>query len=89
MQNIDELKTKAKGAIDKKATFGNDIDLSQYDRSFVPHQYLAEEEICALPDNEQERLLMSGLDVTDKGTGRNLFSERYNSHSLPQHGRRH
>ena len=38
MQNIDELKTKAKEAIDKKATFGNDIDLSQYDRSFVPHQ---------------------------------------------------
>ena len=75
MQNIDELKTKAKGAIDKKATFGNDIDLSQYDRSFVPHQYLAEEEICALPDNEQERLLMSGLDVTDKGRGGTYFQK--------------
>lgn len=75
MQNIDELKTKAKGAIDKKATFGNDIDLSQYDRSFVPHHYLAEEEICALPDNEQERLLMSGLDVTDKGRGGTYFQK--------------
>ena len=75
MQNIDELKTKAKGAIDKKATFGNDIDLSQYDRSFVPHHYLAEEEICALPHNEQERLLMSGLDVTDKGRGGTYFQK--------------
>jgi len=75
MQNIDDLQTKAKEAINKKATFGNDIDLSQYDRSFVPHQYLGEEEICALPDNEQERLLMSGLDVTDKGRGGTYFQK--------------
>ena len=75
MYNIEELETKAKEAIDKKATFGDDIDLSQYDRSFVPHKYLAEEEICALPQNEQERLLQSGLDVTDKGRGGTYFQK--------------
>jgi hypothetical protein len=35
MQNIDELKKKAREALDKKATFGADIDLNQYDRYFV------------------------------------------------------
>lgn len=75
MQNIEELETKAKEALDKKATFGDDIDLSQYDRSFVPHKYLAEEEMCALPQNEQERLLQSGLDVTDKGRGGTYFQK--------------
>jgi hypothetical protein len=75
MYNAEELKEKARTAIDKKATFGDDLDLSQYDRSFVPHKYLAEEEICALPENEQQRLLMSGLDVTDKGRGGTYFQK--------------
>ncbi|HEX2965172.1 MAG TPA: zf-TFIIB domain-containing protein, partial [Syntrophorhabdaceae bacterium] len=43
MQNIEELKSKAREAVDKKAIFGDDIDLNQYDRSLVPHKYLAEE----------------------------------------------
>ncbi len=75
MHNADELKSKAKEALDKKAAFGTDIDLNQYDRSFVPHQYLTEEEICALPQNEQARLLMSGLDVTDKERGGTYFQK--------------
>jgi hypothetical protein len=75
MYNAEELKEKARTATDKKAIFGDDLDLSQYDRSFVPHKYLAEEEICALPENEQQRLLMSGLDVTDKGRGGTYFQK--------------
>ncbi len=75
MQNIDELKKKAREALDKKATFGADIDLNQYDRSFVPHKYLAEEEMCAIPQNEQARLLQSGLDVTGKGRGGTYFQK--------------
>ena len=75
MYNAEELKEKARTATDKKAIFGDDLDLSQYDRSFVPHKYLAEKEICALPENEQQRLLMSGLDVTDKGRGGTYFQK--------------
>ena len=75
MYNAEELKEKARTATDKKAIFGDDLDLCQYDRSFVPHKYLAEKEICALPENEQQRLLMSGLDVTDKGRGGTYFQK--------------
>ena len=75
MFNIDEINNKAKEAVNKKATFGEDIDLSKFDRTRVPHKYLAEEEICSLPQNEQDRLLMSGLDVTDKGRGGTYFQK--------------
>lgn len=69
MQRIEDIAEKAKTALDKKALFGEDLDLAGYDRSFVPHKYLADEEMCALPEDERERLLMSGLDVTGKGRG--------------------
>lgn len=75
MQHVEEIKEKAEAAVEKKAAFGDDLDLAQYDRSFVPHKYLAEEEMCALPENELERLLMSGLDVTDKGRGGTYFQK--------------
>lgn len=75
MQNIEELKSKAREAVDKKAIFGDDIDLNQYDRSLVPHKYLAEEELCSLPDADQTRLLQSGLDVTGKGRGGTYFQK--------------
>ncbi|MDR3554702.1 MAG: SufD family Fe-S cluster assembly protein [Syntrophobacteraceae bacterium] len=69
MQHLDDIEKKAKAAVDKKALFGDDLDLAQYDRSFVPHKYLADQEMCALPQDEQQRMLMSGLDVTGKGRG--------------------
>lgn len=69
MQHIEDIEKKARAAVDKKALFGDDLDLARYDRSFVPHKYLAESEMCALPEDEQQRLLMSGLDVTGKGRG--------------------
>jgi len=75
MFNIDDLKDKAKQAVDKKATFGEDVNLDQFDRAFVPHKYLAEDEICAIPEDEQKRLLMSGLDVTDQGRGGTYFQK--------------
>ncbi len=75
MQNIEEIKERAGSALTKKAAFGDDIDLNRYDRSFVPHKYLAEEEICALPENVQQRLLSSGLDVTGKGRGGTYFQK--------------
>ncbi|MGV8074511.1 MAG: SufD family Fe-S cluster assembly protein [Syntrophobacteraceae bacterium] len=75
MQDIENIKEKAQAAADKKALFGDDLDLNKYDRSFVPHKYLAEEEITALPDDEQQRLLMSGLDVTGKDRGGTYFQK--------------
>ncbi len=75
MYTVTELEEKARRALDKKATFGDDIDLDSFDRTFVPHKYLAEEEICALPEDEQKRLIMSGLDVTDKGRGGTYFQK--------------
>lgn len=75
MYTVTELEEKARRALDKKASFGDDVDLDSFDRTFVPHKYLAEEEICALPEDEQKRLIMSGLDVTDKGRGGTYFQK--------------
>jgi Fe-S cluster assembly scaffold protein SufB len=69
MQHINDIEKKAKAAVDRKALFGDDLDLAQYDRSFVPHKYLADDEMCSLPEDDQQRMLMSGLDVTGKGRG--------------------
>lgn len=75
MYTVAELEEKARRALYKKATFGDDVDLDSFDRTFVPHKYLAEEEICALPEDEQKRLIMSGLDVTDRGRGGTYFQK--------------
>jgi Fe-S cluster assembly scaffold protein SufB len=75
MYSLEELEQKARQAIDKKAAFGDDVDLDSFDKSFVPHKYLAEEEICAIPQEEQQRLIMSGLDVTDTGRGGTYFQK--------------
>jgi len=75
MRDIDEMKEKALKAVDKKATFGEDINLDEYDRAYVPHQYMAEEEICSLPDDVQRRLVMSGLDLSEKERGGTYFQK--------------
>ena len=69
MQHAEDIEKKARAAVDKKAMFGDDLDLAGYDRSFVAHKYLADDEMCALPEDDRQRLLMSGLDVTGKGRG--------------------
>lgn len=69
MYNKDQLKEKAKKAKDKKGAIGPDINLDEFDQAPVPHSYLAEEDLCDLPQEEQERLIMSGLDVTEKERG--------------------
>lgn len=66
MRHEDELRERAAKAIDKKAALGPDIDLGRYDSAPVPHQYLADEDLCALPQDEQQRLAMAGVDVTQQ-----------------------
>jgi Fe-S cluster assembly scaffold protein SufB len=73
MRDEDQLKERAAGAVDKKSSLGPDIDLNRYDTAPVPHEYLADEDLCALPDGEQQRLVMSGVDVTEKERGGTYF----------------
>jgi len=75
MYNKDQLKEKAKKAKDKKGAIGPDINLNEFDKAPVPHSYLAEEDLCDLPQEEQKRLIMSGLDVTEKERGGTYFQK--------------
>jgi Fe-S cluster assembly scaffold protein SufB len=75
MYNKDKLKEKAKKAKDKKGAIGPDINLDEFDQAPVPHSYLAEGDLCDLPQEEQKRLIMSGLDVTEKERGGTYFQK--------------
>ncbi|MDX2442148.1 MAG: SufD family Fe-S cluster assembly protein [Desulfobacterales bacterium] len=71
----DELREKASRVIDKKGAIGPDIDLSKFDEAPVPHSYLADADLCAIPEDEQKTLIMSGLDVTKKERGGTYFQK--------------
>jgi Fe-S cluster assembly scaffold protein SufB len=75
MYGLGELKEKAEKALQKTAAFGEDINLQQFDSAPVPHAYLADEELCELPQEEQKRLIMAGLDVTQKERGGTFFQK--------------
>lgn len=75
MPDLGELKQRALRAADKKPAVGTDFDLSKFDIAPVPHSYLADEELCALPTAEQKRLIMSGLDVTQKERAGTFFQK--------------
>jgi len=70
-----QLKEKAEKARDKKAAIGPDIDLNEFDPASVPHAYLADEDMCALPESEQKRLIMGGMDVSQKDRGGTYFQK--------------
>ncbi len=71
----DELREKASRVIDKKGAIGPDIDLNKFDEAPVPHSYLADADLCAIPEDEQKTLIMSGLDVTKKERGGTYFQK--------------
>ena len=75
MHGIDDLRQRAAKAIDKKAALGPDVDLKQFDSAPVPHTYMADEELCELPPDEQKRLIMAGLDVTQKDRSGTFFQK--------------
>ncbi|MDD5039404.1 MAG: SufD family Fe-S cluster assembly protein [Dehalococcoidales bacterium] len=75
MLSREELKQRAAKAVDKKAAFGPDINLDEFDTSLVPHEYLADEAFCTIPVPEQQRLLMSGVDVTEKDRSGTYFQK--------------
>ncbi|NCO60539.1 MAG: hypothetical protein COZ70_01095 [Deltaproteobacteria bacterium CG_4_8_14_3_um_filter_51_11] len=75
MHSSEELRKRAAKVADKKAAIGPDVDLSAFQMAPVPHKYLADEELCELPVEEQKRLLMAGLDVTEKERGGTYFQK--------------
>ncbi len=75
MHSSQELKQMAAKVADKKAAIGPDVDLSAFEMAPVPHKYLADEELCGLPAEEQKLLLMTGLDVTEKERGGTYFQK--------------
>lgn len=75
MYDSRELTEKAAKAIEKKGPIGPDIELAEFQTSPVPHHYLSDEELQALPEVERERLMMSGVDVTEKERGGTFFQK--------------
>jgi Fe-S cluster assembly scaffold protein SufB len=75
MYDRNDLKGTASKAAHKKAALGEDINLREFDAAPVPHTYLTDEDLCTLPEAEQERLLMSGLDVTQKERSGTFFQK--------------
>ena len=75
MHERDQLREKAKSAVNKKALIGPDVNLDEFDDAAVPHSYLADEDLCELPEEEQKRLIMAGLDVTKKDRGGTYFQK--------------
>ena len=71
----DELREKASRVIHKKGAIGPDIDLNKFDEAPVPHSYLADADLCAIPEDEQKTLIMSGLDVSKKERGGTYFQK--------------
>jgi hypothetical protein len=75
MPGLEELRQRALKAADKKPAIGTDIDLAGFDMAPVVHSYMADEELCELPKTEQKRLIMAGLDVTQKERAGTFFQK--------------
>jgi len=75
MYDREDLRESATKAVEKKAAIGPDINLDEFDEAPVPHTYLADEDLCALPAEEQQRLIMAGLDVSKKERSGTYFQK--------------
>ena len=75
MHGLEELRERAVRAKEKKAAIGPDVDLEAYDDAPAPHAYMADEDLCELPQEEQQRLIMAGLDVKQAERGGTFFQK--------------
>ena len=66
MHHRELVREKAKQAADKKAALGPDVDLGQYQAAPVPGTSMADIDLCDLAPEEQEQLLMAGIDVNEE-----------------------
>lgn len=69
MSDPQELQQRAQAARAKTAAIGADLDMSQYEHKAETHQALSEAELCTLPAQDQQNLLLSGVDVSGKDRG--------------------
>jgi Fe-S cluster assembly scaffold protein SufB len=75
MYDTGELKERAAKALKKKAAIGPDIDLDEFEREPVPHDYLSDKDLHSLPESEQHHLIMTGVDVQEKERGGTYFQK--------------
>jgi hypothetical protein len=75
MYRAGEIRELAEKAKDKKAALGPDVDLGDFDKSPVSHEYLESEQLTQLPAEEQQRLTMAGLNVSETGRGGTYFQK--------------
>ncbi len=75
MRDESELIKRATKAIHKKAPFGKDVHLEDFDAATVVHSYLADADLCELPETEQERLLLAGVDPAQEKRGGTYFQK--------------
>ncbi len=66
MYDKDSLREKAAKAAHKKAAIGPDIDLDEFQRSPVEHEYLDDERLLKISEEEKRQFLMAGVDVSKK-----------------------
>ena len=88
MYSREQLREKASKAKDKRGAIGPDVDLTKFDETPVTHSYMADEDLCSIPKEEQNRLIMAGLDVTKRERGGTYFqkdTEVVHCH-MPQEG---
>lgn len=62
MRDLDEKAIQAK---EKKAMFGQDIDLDSFQTEHVGHNYI--EDLRTLPEADKQRMLQAGIDFDEKG----------------------
>jgi len=60
---LDDLTERAKLAVDKRASFGEDIDLSKYVSGSHEHEYI--DDLEELPADEKDRLIAVGIDTKE------------------------
>jgi uncharacterized protein len=75
MLDRSELRKRAEKAVEKKAAIGPDINLNEFDASLVPHEYMANEKFCTMALPEKERLLVAGVDITEKERSGTYFQK--------------
>ncbi|MHB8841957.1 MAG: SufB/SufD family protein [Candidatus Aquicultor sp.] len=61
---LDNLTGRARAAVDKKAPFGEDIDLTKYLKPSEQYEYI--ENLEAMPEEDKERLLAVGVDTKEE-----------------------
>ncbi|MBE9580545.1 MAG: SufD family Fe-S cluster assembly protein, partial [Proteobacteria bacterium] len=61
MRDLDKDALQAK---EKKASFGQDIDLDAYESEPVSHEYV--KDLAALPVADKTRMIMAGIDAREK-----------------------